>query len=328
LLPSQAVPEQAFSGPSADALTCEARFLVSGTGGRTGGEPVAVGHCQHWTGAPGSLDLVWGAARRFTLFPEIAGPDVAGSLDRLIEQWRDHLATVPEADSEDTAAIVNWPSRDIDGLNVMLKHGLTPLNVVAARPFARRGADFAAPARNQTGQTGQTGRTGRIRRARQSDLDAIAQFSLAEIRYDAHFGGVIERPEAEAAMRGYLANLLAEPEPEPEPWVWVAEAETADDLLLGVLAAERPHTARWIAPLTARSPVAYLMTAFVPPSARGTGVGTDLVREFHAEADAAGVHITLLHYELFNPRSGPFWSQQTYRPLWTALEARPAHRLR
>jgi hypothetical protein len=35
----------------------------------------------------------------------------------------------------------------------------------------------------------------------------------------------------------------------------------------------------------------------------------------------------LLHYELLNPRSGPFWSQQGYRPLWTALEARPASRL-
>ena len=70
------------------------------------------------------------------------------------------------------------------------------------------------------------------------------------------------------------------------------------------------------------------MTAFVAPSVRGTGVGGQLVDEYHAAADAAGVGLTLLHYELLNPRSGPFWSQQGYRPLWTCLEARPARQLR
>jgi len=58
------------------------------------------------------------------------------------------------------------------------------------------------------------------------------------------------------------------------------------------------------------------------------GVGGALTREFHRTAQDAGVSAALLHYELFNPRSGPFWSQQGYRPLWTTLEARPARRLR
>jgi GNAT superfamily N-acetyltransferase len=314
LLPAQSPPGHAFSGPSATANSCEARFAATdATGALT-----ALGRCEHWDADFESLDAVWGAARRFTLIPEIAGQDVAGALDQLIGQWRDHLTAVPEAGDEDTAAIINWPSRDVVGLPVLRKHGLTARDVVAARPFARRSADFAG--RPRPGEA----RRSRVRRADNADLDPIAQFGLAEIRYDAHFGGVIERPGAGAAIRQYLADLLAE----PDPWVWVAEAE---DLLLGLLAAERPHTAEWIAPLTSRSPVAYVTTAFVPPSVRGTGVGGELAQAFHDEADAAAVRATLLHYELLNPRSGPFWNQHGYRPLWTGFEAtpaRPAHHLR
>lgn len=44
----------------------------------------------------------------------------------------------------------------------------------------------------------------------------------------------------------------------------------------------------------------------------------------HHEIEAAGVAVTLLHYAQINPLSAPFWSQQGYRPLWTAYEARPA----
>ena len=126
LLPGKPVPEQVFSGPSASSLSCDAQLTVTGSDG----EPLAAGRCAHWTGIPGSLDLVWGASRRFTLFPEIAGPDVAGPLDQLIGQWRDHLAAVPEAAGDDTAAIINWPSRDIDGLHVLLHRGLPLADVV------------------------------------------------------------------------------------------------------------------------------------------------------------------------------------------------------
>ena len=31
--------------------------------------PGAAGRCEHWAGEPGSLDLAWGAARRFRLEP-------------------------------------------------------------------------------------------------------------------------------------------------------------------------------------------------------------------------------------------------------------------
>src|SRR5262249_41114963 len=159
----------------------------------------------------------------------------------------------------------------------------------AARPFPRRSANPAAKTAKtaRTASAATSNRTARIRRAIPSDVDAIAQFGLAEIRYDAHFGGVIDRPWAGPAMRQYLAGLLTQTE--PEPGVGVAEAKADEEnndengaVLLGLLAAEPPQAAEWISPLTALSPVAYLMTAFVAPSARGTGIGGDLTDEFHA----------------------------------------------
>ena len=38
--------------------------------------------------------------------------------------------------------------------------------------------------------------------------------------------------------------------------------------------------------------------------------------------------MTLLHYALVNPRSGPFWARTRYRPLWVNWQARPAAALR
>ena len=67
---------------------CGAELVVSGPDGAT----AAMGTCEHWAGEPGSLELTWGAARRFQLTPQIAGPDVAAALDELLAGWRDHLA--------------------------------------------------------------------------------------------------------------------------------------------------------------------------------------------------------------------------------------------
>src|SRR6202046_5010980 len=74
--------------PAARPPGCRANIVVAGPDG----EPIAIGTCEHWEGVPGSLDLCWGAARRFQLNAQIAGPDVAAALDRLLSLWRDHLA--------------------------------------------------------------------------------------------------------------------------------------------------------------------------------------------------------------------------------------------
>jgi len=85
---------------------CGAEFTIAGGTG----EPAAAATCAHAEAAPGSLDTAWGTARRFELASQITGPDIGGTLDRLLGQWRDHLATVAETEDEDSAAVVRWRS--------------------------------------------------------------------------------------------------------------------------------------------------------------------------------------------------------------------------
>jgi GNAT superfamily N-acetyltransferase len=288
--------------------------------------PTAIGTCEHWTGRPGSLDLTWGASRRFRLSALTVGPDIAGSLDTLLSQWRDHLAGIPAAARDDTAAIVSWPSRDVEGVATLLNRGFTPLTVLAARPASRRGAQGAAERTTGDRAPGKPGETAegagvRIRRAGPADAAAVAGLSLEIVRFDAHFGCVVERPGTDGALRRYASTLLAR----PQPWAWLAER---DGTPVGMVTAERPAEAAWISHMAGLAPAAYLGQMFVTPGERGHGVANALVARLHEEIDAADVAVTLLHYEQVNPLSGPFWSRNGYRPLWISWEARPALGLR
>jgi GNAT superfamily N-acetyltransferase len=271
---------------------------------------VAAGSCSHWTAEPGSLDLIEGAAQRFRLTPYVTGSDVVASLDTLLSQWRDHLAAVPEAAGEDTAAVICWPSRDVAGVRALVAHGLAPLGVIAAWPAGRRTAAVADCPPDV-----------RIRRAAPADLGAVAAMAMEVVRFDAHFGGVIERPGAAEALRAEIAGLLGE----HDPWTWLAER---DGDPVGLLIAERPEVAGWIALRTCESPVAYLLALFVVPAERGAGVGAALTGQLHRTAALAPVSVILLQYEQVNPLAVPFWGGQGYRPLWTTWEVRPARMLR
>jgi GNAT superfamily N-acetyltransferase len=298
---------------------CGAPLAVAGDGAL-----IAAGRCAHWTGEPGSLDLSWGAARRFQLFPVVAGP-VAGGLDQLLAAWRDHLAAVPGAGDADTAAVLDWPSRDVDGIHVLLRHGLDPLEVIAARPAPARPPGQAQSVTQNGGALRLDDRT-LIRRAGLADLDTVARLGIEVIRFDSLFGSVNERPGTLTALRGELATLLTGPVlGGSAPWVWLAER---DGHAVAMLAAQRPEAAAWIAPMTALAPAAYLELMFVDPGERGGGLGGALVDEFHREAQAAGVAVILLHYEQLNPLSMPFWSRQGYRPLWTTWEVSPGRGVR
>jgi GNAT superfamily N-acetyltransferase len=280
----------------------------------------AAGRCEHWAAEPESLDLSWGAARRFQLSATIAGPDVAAGLGQLLAQWREHLATVPGAGEDDTAAIVIWPSRDADGVLTLLRHGFDPLEVLAVRaapPLTSGPLTSELP----PGTHGRPDGSLRVRRASMPDVDVVARLAIEVIRFDSRFGAVNERSDTLAALRREAAGLLAG----PEPWAWLAER---DGEPVGLLAAQRPEAAHWIAPMVRQAPAAYLMLMFVHPAERGSGTGGRLVAEFHREADAAGVAVTLLHYEQLNPLSVPFWSRHGYRPLWTTWQATPASGIR
>jgi GNAT superfamily N-acetyltransferase len=298
--------------PFLSAPHCGAPLVVSADGGT-----IAAGRCEHWVGAPGSLDLSWGAARRFQLFAMVADPGLPGGLRQLLSQWRDHLAELPGAGDEDTAAVVNWPSRDVDGIATLLRHGLDPLEVLAVRTAPRRGnpqPPSDAPLLRTDGGL-------RIRRAGQADIEAVARLGLEIVRFDSRFTAVTERADSMDALLREAAELVAG----PAPWTWLAER---DDEPVAMLAAQRPTAAGWITPMTSLSPAAYLMLMFVHPGERGTGVGAALVRQFHREADAAGMAAILLHHAQLNPLSAPFWSRQGYRPLWTSWQALPARAVR
>jgi GNAT superfamily N-acetyltransferase len=248
-----------------------------------------------------------GAPRRFQLTPVIGGRDVGGALDRLVALWRDHLADVADTGDPDTAAVVSWPSRDVDGIAALLHRGLDPLEVLAVRRAAAHAPDrHGGPA---------------IRRAGPDDAETVARLGLEVIRYDARFGAVNERPDTLDALRAETAGLPAG----PEPWAWPAEREGEP---AGLLAAQRPDAAGWVAPLVRQAPVAYLMLMFVGAGARGAGVGSALAAEFHRAVAAAGVPVTLLHCEQLNPLSVPFWNGHGYRPLWTTWQAAPADAIR
>jgi hypothetical protein len=290
---------------------CGAMFVVGSAGGSA--QPAAVASCERWEGEPGSIGLAWGAARRFRLIPAISGPDVAAALDSLIEQWRQHLADVHDTGGEDTASGIVWPSRDAEGIRVLLRHGMAPRAVIAARATCPDDAELV--------MTRPVPADIVIRKAGPADIDAVTSLGIALVRYDDYFGSVIERPHTEENLRRDSAQLLAD----SDTWTWLAER---DGVAIGMLAGLRPEASTWIAPMTRIAPVAYLQQGVVLATERGRGVGAMLTAAFHVELAKAGVAVALLHYSQVNPLSAPFWSQQGYRPLWTTWEARPARTLR
>jgi GNAT superfamily N-acetyltransferase len=282
---------------------CDAPLVATGPSGR----PSGLGVCLHQHFAADSLSQTWGAATRFILVPRLREADTLAAADDLLTQWRDHLAGLPEARGDDTAAMITWPSRDVTGIRALIRHGMQPITVLAARP-ANRPVPAARPA---------PGHAVTVRKAGPADLDAVAEMEMGVIRWDAQFAGAVPRPATEALVREQARASLAR----QSAWTWLAER---DGQPVGLLTVLPPDEAAWVAPMTQPSGPAYLPSMFVRPAARGTGVGAALVRLVHAELDARQVPVTLLDYSQVNPVSAPFWSRMGYRPLWTRWEARPA----
>ncbi|HXC85584.1 MAG TPA: GNAT family N-acetyltransferase [Trebonia sp.] len=300
--------------PASLPTGCGAPLVVNGDNGRLAG----LGVCVHHHLPADSLNQTWGAADRFTLVPRLAGQDVAAPTDVLVTQWRDHLAGVAAARGADTSATVVWPSQDITGIQALLSHGLQPLTVIAARsrPNAPQGPYAVQGPHPQRGAFGAT-----IRLAGPADEEAVLDLELRLIRYDMHFGGPVWRPATAKLVRDEIHGSLAR----RAAWTWLAERAGYP---VGLLVAQPPEEAVWIAGMTGPSPAAYLQTMFVDARERGTGIGSALVRHLHAQLDVAGVAVTLLHHSQVNPLSAPFWYRMGYRPLWTSWEARPASALR
>ena len=298
---------------------CAAPFVAAGSNGR----PAGLAVCRHEHVPDGTLNQTWGPSGRFSLILRVRDTGTAAAVDDLLGQWRDHLAGLPGAAAGDTAAMISWPSRDVTGVHVLLRHGMQPLTVIAVRSAGNASAASSSigspsPASPSAGNA-PAGLV--IREAGPEDLDVVTEFELGVIRYDALFGAAIIRPATEALVRAETrASLAARP-----AWAWLAEQ---DGRPVGLVHVQPPAQSGWIAGMARGGMTAYLQTMFIRPGERGSGAGAALVRHAHAVLDARGVQTTLLHYAQVNPLSAPFWNRLGYRPLWTGWEVRPAASLR
>jgi GNAT superfamily N-acetyltransferase len=275
-----------------------------------------IGYARRDRNGPGSLLRVYQPTDLHRLVARIDDTRPAAAMADLLTGWATQVHSVvtrdagdrpAEASPTDDGATVVWPSRDTALTRVFLDHGLVPLATVAARPAGRAGPE---PGTRTT-----------IREITAADLDAIVDLYLQEIAWDAHFGGVTERPDAADIIRdAYVYEVTQD-----QLWTWVAEVDGRPAALLSV---SPPQHAGWVAPFTRVEPVAHVAVGVVAVRHRGGGLGSALVAHAHRVLDAAGIGATLLHYSSLNPLSGPFWHRCGYRPLWTFWEARPAGQLK
>jgi GNAT superfamily N-acetyltransferase len=288
---------------------CTAPLLALGETSSSRIRPSGLAVCRHDHVAADTLAQTWGAATKFVLSMRLCGPDIQAATEDLLTQWQDHLSAQPEAKADDTAAIVNWPARDVAGVLALFRHGLQPMSVIAVRSAGRPGP----VTETMSGLV--------IRPADPDDLDAVTELEMGVVWYDAHFGGSIPRPATQALVRAETQAALAK----CPGWTWLAER---DGQPVALTVVEPPAAATWIAGMTRPGSTAYLQTMFVRPDERSSGIGAALVRHVHAELDTRGIDRTLLHYSQVNPLSAPFWHRMGYRPLWFTWEARPAAALR
>jgi GNAT superfamily N-acetyltransferase len=274
------------------------------------GESRAIGVAHRISTEPDSDGASWSALDEHRLTPRIAGPDLAGALDALLDVWRDHVAAAePGPYPDDTGVGIRWPARDTAAVPALVRHGLSPLVAIAIRPAGRP----IDPGPADPGLT--------VRPATAGDVDDIAALRLATSVYDAQFGVVNVRPATPVVLRAASAAKAAR----ADGWTWVAERSGRT---VGMIAVDPPAHSDWIRALVRRSPLAYVDCLGVHPDERGSGVGSLLLATAHRAADAAGVAATALHHAIPNPLSTPFYHRHGYRPLWTSWELRPAAALR
>jgi GNAT superfamily N-acetyltransferase len=291
---------------------CGAKLIAKGPSGR----PAGLAVCRHQRVPADSLSQTWDAAAKFTLTMRIREADTLAAADDLLTQWRDHLKDLKdlkdlpeEARRDDKSGVVTWPSRDVTGVLTLMKHGLQPITVIAARR-----AGLPNPKHGETPDLV-------IRHAEPADLDAVTELELGVIHYDAHFGAALPRPATPKLVQEATRKNLGQ----RSGWTWLAERRGRP---VGLAVVEPPAEAEWIAGLARPGRTAYLPSMFISPDERGTGTGAKLVTHVHHALDARGIDLTLLHYAQLNPLSGPFWHRMGYRPLWSTWAALPASTLR
>jgi GNAT superfamily N-acetyltransferase len=249
---------------------------------------------------PTTLDGTWNPAERHLLIARVGADDPVAAMDALLSRWAETVDTR----AVDSAAVLTWPSRDVELTATFRAHGLTPGLVLAIRLAGNDAPD------RPTGVV--------VRRTTEADVDALVAMELDLVRWNQLLGQMTERPNTAELIR-------AKHTADGRPWSWLAEVDGAPVGLLNVL---DPDQAQWASGLSSAGRAVYLSDLMVLPGRRGAGAGTALVDHVHRELDDAGFNAVLLHYVAVNPLAVPFWHRCGYRPLYTNWEARPASYLR
>lgn len=255
----------------------------------------------------GSAARMWSASHVTELWP-LLGAAGGDGLRALLAAWRDRMPELGLPD-EDSAAVLTWPSRDVEACRVLLDHGFVPLSVIAVRTMLD-----ATPAT--------TPDRVRVRRAGRADLEACLELSMAEQVFSAQVGGTVLRAETPTLKRTLLGLRIDQGEP-----VWLAERDGVP-VGLAECGFSDAISREWLASRVPAGRWGYVNCASVAPGARSHGIGQVLADHLHADFAAAGVRGCYLYYNPPNPLSSVFWPRQGYRPLWTVWEARPAAALR
>ncbi|MBS2538992.1 GNAT family N-acetyltransferase [Catenulispora sp. NF23] len=241
-----------------------------------------------------SFGYLFTASHESKLAPKVDGPK---AFAELLDLWAAQDCFRPGPDS---IATVTWPSRDTEVSRALIERGFVPQSALAVRLAGRPPAGDAAPDPDVV-----------VRRAGPADSDAMARLWTEQVRWEVQFGYTSIRP----ATRERVAEQVAQAVGGQEKQAWVAER---DGEAAGLIAVQPPSHAAWAAHTIRVAPAAYLTCGAVTAGERGSGIGSALARQVHAELDAAGVGAILLHYTIANPLSGPFWSRCGYRPVLTA----------
>lgn len=283
--------------------TGDAEIVVSGDVG-----PSALGILTGRSFPEDSPGALWGALQRDEM--ELWWGGDRAALELLLDRWIARTSGDIGPDEEwETAMTVEVPARDSAAAIPLLARGFAPVGVTGIRT-GRRGARAAAAA-DRLRERGYE-----LRVATSADTPLLARLDAELLAHDAQHGGVTMRPRAERFLGDYIADRLTR---FPE-WTWIVEdrGETAGYLSIEI---DRPeHRAQCIE----GGPVAHIQAMYLREGVRGGGVGDAVVEFGHGNLEEAGFERITLGYAALNPRSGPFWCRQGYRPLWNSWQRRPA----
>ena len=275
---------------------------------RVGGEPSALGILRSSSHAETDPGALWGALQRDEL--ELFWDGNRAALGELLDRWIARVSGDLAPDNEwETSMSVSVPSRDSDAAIPLLSRGFALIGVSGIR-IGTRGADADA-AEQRLASAGY-----RLRQADESDAVLLGRLDAELLAHDAAHGHVSSRPNAgETLSVEILERLRVDPE-----WTWIIEGGGAP---LGYLSIEidRP---RHLAECAAGDSVAHIQAMYLRPGLRGAGIGEAVVDFAHGRLESAGHDRITLGYAALNPRSGPFWCRQGYRPLWNHWQRRPA----